>query len=148
MKLPHILSESIIRETDAELLEYSDNLSPLNKQNQDHLRLESVLDIKKLGSVLLIDLANIVGVDLYHVEKQAQVVEINDRLQECSLIALADIAAQLQVHSELLVTVWSLDLDPGQYLSALSLEPRLGSLHPFKILARTLVPKPLYLPMI
>ncbi|KAI3507805.1 hypothetical protein L1887_22800 [Cichorium endivia] len=104
----------------------------------DHLRLEIVSEIKKLGRVSLIDLADIVGVDLYHVEKQAQVVvandsslmlingeiisdwywnnvceEINDRLQECSQIALAEIAAQLQVGSELLVTV---------------LEPRLGSL--------------------
>lgn len=104
----------------------------------EHLRLEIVSEIKKLGRVSLIDLADIVGVDLYHVEKQAQVVvandsslmlingeiisdwywnnvceEINDRLQECSQIALAEIAAQLQVGSELLVTV---------------LEPRLGSL--------------------
>nr|GEW95686.1 E3 UFM1-protein ligase 1 homolog [Tanacetum cinerariifolium] len=39
--------------------------------------------------------------------------EINDRLQECSQIALAEIAAQLQVGSELLVNV---------------LEPRIGSL--------------------
>ncbi|KAL4558280.1 hypothetical protein LXL04_036478 [Taraxacum kok-saghyz] len=104
----------------------------------EHLRLEIVSEIKKIGRVSLIDLADIVGVDLYHVEKQAQVVvandsslmlingeiisdwywnnvceEINDRLQECSQIALAEIAAQLQVGSELLVTV---------------LEPRLGSL--------------------
>lgn len=104
----------------------------------EHLRLEIVSEIKKLGRVSLIDLADIVGVDLYHVEKQAQIVvaddsslmlingevisdwywnnvceEINDRLQECSQIALAEIAAQLQVGSELLVTV---------------LEPRLGSL--------------------
>ncbi|KAI3806361.1 hypothetical protein L1987_22262 [Smallanthus sonchifolius] len=104
----------------------------------DHLRLEIVSEIKKLGRVSLIDLADTVGVDLYHVEKQAQIVvandallmlingeiisdwywnnvceEINDRLQECSQIALAEIAAQYQVGSELLVTV---------------LEPRLGSL--------------------
>ncbi|KAJ9565423.1 hypothetical protein OSB04_001389 [Centaurea solstitialis] len=103
----------------------------------EHLRVEIVLEIKKLGRVSLIDLADTVGVDLYHVEKQAQVVvaddpllmlingeivsdwywdnvceEINDRLQECSQIALAEIAAQLQVGSELLVTV---------------LEPRLGT---------------------
>nr|GEZ82996.1 E3 UFM1-protein ligase 1 homolog [Tanacetum cinerariifolium] len=39
--------------------------------------------------------------------------EINDRLQECSQIALAEIAVQLQVGSELLVNV---------------LEPRVGSL--------------------
>ncbi|KAK9065902.1 hypothetical protein SSX86_015304 [Deinandra increscens subsp. villosa] len=104
----------------------------------DQLRVEIVSEIKKLGRVSLIDLADSVGVDLYHVEKQAQVVvandsllmlingeivsdwywnnvceEINDRLQECSQIALAEIAAQYQVGSELLVTV---------------LEPRIGSL--------------------
>lgn len=103
----------------------------------EHLRIEIVSEIKKLGRVSLIDLADTVGVDLYHVEKQAQIVvaddsslmlingeiisdwywnnvceEINDRLQECSQIALAEIAAQLQVGSELLVTV---------------LEPRLGT---------------------
>ncbi|KAI3738922.1 hypothetical protein L2E82_29203 [Cichorium intybus] len=44
----------------------------------DHLRLEIVLEIKKLGRLLLFDLADIVGVDLYHVEKQAQVVVGND----------------------------------------------------------------------
>ncbi|KAI3709523.1 hypothetical protein L2E82_39285 [Cichorium intybus] len=69
-----------------------------------------VSEIKKLGCVLLIGLANIVGVELYHVEKQAQ--EIDYQLQECSSIALAEIVAQLQDGSELLVTVWSLDLDP------------------------------------
>lgn len=104
----------------------------------DHLRIEIVTEIKKLGRVSLIDVADSVGVDLYHVEKQAQVVvaddpslmlingeiisdlywnnvceEINDRLQECSQIALAEIAAQYQVGSELLVSV---------------LEPRLGSM--------------------
>lgn len=95
-------------------------------------------EISKLGRVSLIDLADTVGVDLYHVEKQGQIIvssdpslmlmngeiisdaywdnaaeEINDRLQECSQIALAEIAAQLQVGSELLVSV---------------LEPRLGNL--------------------
>nr|XP_043635591.1 E3 UFM1-protein ligase 1 homolog [Erigeron canadensis] len=103
----------------------------------EQLRVEIVKEIEKLGRLSLIDLADCVGVDLYHVEKQAQVVvdndsllmlingeiisdwywnnvceEINDRLQECSQIALAEIAAQYQVGSELLVTV---------------LEPRLGS---------------------
>lgn len=97
-----------------------------------------VAEIKKLGRISVIDLADITGVDLYHVEKQAQHIvsndtslmlingeiisnfywdtvaeEINERLQECSQIALAEIAAQYQVGSELLVTV---------------LEPRLGSL--------------------
>lgn len=95
-------------------------------------------EISRLGRVSLIDLADITGVDLYHVEKQAQHVvsdnpglvlvqgeiisqsywdsvaeEINERLQECSQIALADIAAQLQVGSELVASV---------------LEPRLGTL--------------------
>lgn len=97
-----------------------------------------VVEIKKLGRISVIDLADVTGVDLYHVEKQAQCIvnndsalmlingeiisnsywdtvaeEINERLQECSQIGLAEIAAQYQVGSELLVTV---------------LEPRLGSL--------------------
>ncbi|GAA0147500.1 ubiquitin-protein ligase [Lithospermum erythrorhizon] len=104
----------------------------------EQLKNEILAEIKKLGRVSLIDLADITGVDLYHVEKQAQDVvssdktlmlingeiisnlfwdtaaeEINERLQECSQIALAEIAAQLQVGSELIVTV---------------LEPRLGTL--------------------
>lgn len=95
-------------------------------------------EIKKLGRVSLIDLADAIGVDLYHVEKQAQHIvsedpglmlnqgeiisqsywdsvaeEINERLQECSQIALAELAAQLQVGSELVATM---------------LEPRLGIL--------------------
>lgn len=95
-------------------------------------------EIKKLGRVSLINLADTTGVDLYHVEKQAQHVvahdstlvlingeiisnlywdtvaeEINERLQECSQIALAEIAAQLQIGSELVVSI---------------LEPRLGTL--------------------
>ena len=90
-------------------------------------------EIKKLGRVSLIDLADITGVDLYHVEKQAQCIvsdvpgltliqgeiisdsywdnvaeEINERLQECSQIALAELAAQLQVGSELLTSVLEL----------------------------------------
>lgn len=91
-----------------------------------------VTEIKKLGRVSLIDLADITGVDLYHVETQAQFVleedgdrglmlvqgeiisqsywnnvaeEINERLQECSQIALAELAAQLNVGSELLASV-------------------------------------------
>ncbi|KAA8549721.1 hypothetical protein F0562_001261 [Nyssa sinensis] len=104
----------------------------------EQLRLEMVAEIKKLGRVSVIDLADTIGVDLYHVEKQAQHIvsndsslmlingevisdsywdtvaeEINERLQECSQIALAELAAQLQVGSELIVTV---------------LEPRLGTL--------------------
>lgn len=86
----------------------------------------------------MIDLADITGVDLYHVEKQAQNVvsadpelmliqgeiisqsywdtvaeEINDKLQECSQIALAELAAQLQVSSEMVTSI---------------LEPRLGTM--------------------
>lgn len=95
-------------------------------------------EINRLGRVSLIDLADSTGVDLYHVEKQAQYVvshdsslmlingeiisntywdtaaeEINERLQECSQIAIAEIAGQLQVGSELVVSI---------------LEPRLGTL--------------------
>lgn len=76
--------------------------------------------------------------DLYHVERQAQKIvaddpklmlingeiisqsywdsvaeEINEKLQECSQISLAEIAAQLHIGSELVVTV---------------LQPRLGTL--------------------
>lgn len=94
-------------------------------------------EVQKLGRVSLIDLADTTGVDLYHVEKQARVMvagnpglmfiqgeiisqhywdsvaeEVNERLQECSQIALAELAAQLHVGSELLTSV---------------LEPRLGS---------------------
>ncbi|XP_010253371.1 PREDICTED: E3 UFM1-protein ligase 1 homolog [Nelumbo nucifera] len=104
----------------------------------DQLKLEMVAEIKKSGRVSLIELADIIGVDLYHVEKQAhQIVsddsglmliqgeiisqsywdtvaeEINERLQECSQIALAELAAQLHVGSELVATV---------------LEPRIGSI--------------------
>ncbi|KAL0460276.1 UNVERIFIED_CONTAM: E3 UFM1-protein ligase 1 [Sesamum latifolium] len=104
----------------------------------EQLRSEIVSEINKRGRVSLIDLADTTGVDLYHVEKQSQRVvsddsslmlingeiisnsywdtvseEINERLQECSQISLAEIAAQLQVGSELIVSV---------------LEPRLGTL--------------------
>ncbi|XP_010520295.1 PREDICTED: E3 UFM1-protein ligase 1 homolog [Tarenaya hassleriana] len=105
---------------------------------QEQLRNEIAAEIEKLGRVSVIDLADMIGVDLYHVEKQAQDVvsndpglmlvqgeiisqtywdsiaeEINERLQECSQIAVAEIAAQLQVGSELVQAV---------------LEPRLGTL--------------------
>ncbi|EEF30558.1 E3 UFM1-protein ligase 1 homolog [Ricinus communis] len=96
----------------------------------EQLRNEIVVEIKKLGRVSLIDLADVIGVDLYHVEKQAQQVvlddpglmltqgeiisqdywdniaeEINERLQECSQIALAEIATQLNVGSELVASM-------------------------------------------
>ncbi|KAL7115621.1 hypothetical protein ACP275_04G193700 [Erythranthe tilingii] len=104
----------------------------------EQLRSEIVSEINKRGRASLIDLADTTGLDLYHVEKQSQHVvsndsslmlnngeiisnsywdtvseEINERLQECSQISLAEIAAQLQVGSELLVSI---------------LEPRLGTL--------------------
>ncbi|KAM1148907.1 hypothetical protein ACFX2B_029264 [Malus domestica] len=104
----------------------------------DQLRSEISAEVGKLGRVSLIDLADTTGVDLYHVEKQAQHVvlddpglmliqgeiisqsywdsvaeEVNDRLQECSQIALAELAAQLHVSSEMVASV---------------LEPRLGTL--------------------
>ncbi|CAH2065237.1 unnamed protein product [Thlaspi arvense] len=105
---------------------------------QEQLRNEIGSEISKLGRVSVIDLADTIGVDLYHVEKQAQDVvssdtglmlvqgeiisqtywdsiaeEINERLQECSQISVAEIAGQLQVGSELVQSV---------------LEPRLGTL--------------------
>lgn len=104
----------------------------------EQLRHEIMTEIKKVGRVSLIDLADITGVDLYHVEKQAEQVvsgdpgltliqgeiisqsywdsvaeEINERLQECSQLALAELAAQLQISSELVTSV---------------LEPRLGTM--------------------
>ncbi|CAN1847072.1 E3 UFM1-protein ligase 1 homolog [Linum perenne] len=91
----------------------------------DQLRREMVAEVKKSGRVSLIDLSDVIGVDLYHVEKQAQHVisddpelmllqgeiisqtywdnvaeEINERLQECSQIALAELAGQLNVGLE------------------------------------------------
>ncbi|XP_030929737.1 E3 UFM1-protein ligase 1 homolog [Quercus lobata] len=96
----------------------------------EQLRHEMVVEIKKLGRVSLIDLVDTTGVDLYYVESQAQHVvsddpglmlfqgeiisrsywdsmaeEINDRLQECSQIALAEIATQLNVGSEMVTSV-------------------------------------------
>ncbi|XP_068637633.1 E3 UFM1-protein ligase 1 homolog [Aristolochia californica] len=104
----------------------------------NQLRLEIETEVKKLGRVALIDLADIIGVDLYHVENQSQQIvaddpglmliqgeiisqsywdaiseEINERLQECSQISLPELAVQLHVSSELVASV---------------LEPRLGTL--------------------
>ncbi|MQM06836.1 hypothetical protein Taro_039665, partial [Colocasia esculenta] len=104
----------------------------------DQLRLEMEAEIKKSGRVSLIDLSDIIGVDLYHIERQAQQIvsndlglmliqgeiisqsywdnvaeEINEKLEECSQIALAEIAAQYHVGSELVLSV---------------LEPRMGTL--------------------
>ena len=98
---------------------------------KEQLMHEMMLEIKKLGRVSLIDLADITGVDLYHVENQAQRVisgdpsglmliqgeiisqsywdniaeEINERLQECSQISLAEIAANLNVGSEFVASM-------------------------------------------
>lgn len=96
----------------------------------EQLRLEMAAEINKSGRVSLIDLADATGVDLYHVEKQAQFVisdnpeltlingevisncywdsvaeEVNERLQECSQIALAEVAVQLQLGSELVASM-------------------------------------------
>ncbi|XP_072984336.1 E3 UFM1-protein ligase 1 homolog [Typha latifolia] len=104
----------------------------------DQLRVEMETEIKKSSRVSLIDLSDVIGVDLYHVERQAQKIvadgsglmmvngeiisqsywdsvaeEINEKLQECSQISLAEIAAQLHVGSELVVSF---------------LEPRLGTI--------------------
>lgn len=105
---------------------------------QDHLRTEMEAEIGRLGRVSLIELADILGVDLYHVERQAEYIvannaelmlvqgeilsivywdsvaeEINERLQESSQVSLAELAAQLHVSSELLTSI---------------LEPRLGTI--------------------
>nr|KYP68439.1 UPF0555 protein KIAA0776 isogeny family [Cajanus cajan] len=104
----------------------------------DQLRNEMVSEVKKLGRVSLIDLADATGVDLFYVEKQAQSVvtehrelmltqgeimsesywdsiaeEVNERLQECSQVALTELAAQLNVGLDLVASV---------------LEPRLGTI--------------------
>eukprot|EP01018_Ginkgo_biloba_P020703 Gb_30282 [translate_table: standard] len=120
---------------------------------QDQLRFEMEAEIKRLGRVSLIELADAIGVDLYHVERQAEhivannseltlvqgeilshvywdsvVEEINERLQESSQISLAELAAQLHVGSELLTSI---------------LEPRLGTLVQGKLEAGQLY-TPLY----
>ncbi|XP_078429653.1 E3 UFM1-protein ligase-like protein [Wolffia australiana] len=103
----------------------------------DQLRHEMVAEIEKTGRISLIDLSDIIGVDLYHIEKQAQKIvsdcpglmliqgevisqaywdlmaeEVNEKLEECSHIVLAEIAAQYHVSSELVLAV---------------IEPRLGT---------------------
>ncbi|KAK2434029.1 E3 UFM1-protein ligase protein [Trifolium repens] len=104
----------------------------------DQLRNEMIAEVKKLGRISVIDLAYVTGVDLYYVEKLAQNIvtdhgelmltqgeiitesywdsiaeEINERLQECSQIALTELAAQLNVGLDLIASV---------------LEPRLGTI--------------------
>ncbi|WJX44259.1 hypothetical protein P8452_31256 [Trifolium repens] len=104
----------------------------------DQLRNEMIAEVKKLGRISVIDLADVTGVDLYYVEKLAQNIvtdhgelmltqgeiitesywdsiaeEINERLQECSQIALTELAAQLNVGLDLIASV---------------LEPRLGTI--------------------
>ncbi|KAL6598610.1 hypothetical protein ACP70R_046309 [Stipagrostis hirtigluma subsp. patula] len=104
----------------------------------EHLKHEIKMEIKKRGRASLVDLSDILGVDLYHVERQSQKVvsddpalmlingeimsqsywdtvteEINEKLQERSQIALAEIAAQLHIGSELVINI---------------LEPRLGTI--------------------
>nr|AAT08738.1 unknown [Hyacinthus orientalis] len=102
----------------------------------DQLRHEIEVEIKRSGRISLIDLSDVIGVDLYHVERLAQEIvgndaglmiangeiisdsywdsaaeEIDEKLQECSQIALAEIAAHLQVGSELVVSV----LEPSNW---------------------------------
>ncbi|CAI8596846.1 unnamed protein product [Vicia faba] len=104
----------------------------------DQLRNEMVTEVKRLGRISVIDLADVTGVDLYYVEKLAQSIitdhgelmltegeivtesywdsiaeEINERLQECSQIALTELAVQLNVGLDLIASV---------------LEPRLGTI--------------------
>ncbi|CAI8608029.1 unnamed protein product [Vicia faba] len=104
----------------------------------DQLRNEMVTEVKRLGRISVIDLVDVTGVDLYYVEKLAQSIitdhgelmltqgeivtesywdliaeETNERLQECSQIALTELAAQLNVGLDLIASV---------------LEPRLGTI--------------------
>ncbi|XP_057449095.1 E3 UFM1-protein ligase 1 homolog isoform X2 [Lotus japonicus] len=97
-----------------------------------------VEEVNKLGRISVIDLAEATGVDLFYVEKLAHSIvtdhrefmltqgeiitesywdstaeEINERLQECSQIALTEIAGQLNVGLDLVASV---------------LEPRLGTI--------------------
>ncbi|KAL6203159.1 hypothetical protein ACLB2K_026862 [Fragaria x ananassa] len=44
----------------------------------DQLRHEILVEVKRLGRISLIDLADTIGVDLYHVEKQSQYVVSDD----------------------------------------------------------------------
>ncbi|CAN6340226.1 unnamed protein product [Urochloa humidicola] len=104
----------------------------------DHLKHEIKMEIKKQGRASLVDLSDTLGVDLYHIERQSQKVVsddptlmlingeimsqsywdtvtevINEKLQERSQIALAEIAAQLHIGSDLVISI---------------LEPRLGTI--------------------
>ncbi|PKA46264.1 E3 UFM1-protein ligase 1 like [Apostasia shenzhenica] len=96
----------------------------------EQLRLEMVEEIEKSSRVSLIDLSDVIGVDLFHIERHGRQIvasdprlmlingeiisesywdgvseEINEKLQECGQISLAELAAQLHVGSELLVSV-------------------------------------------
>ncbi|KAG0452955.1 hypothetical protein HPP92_025619 [Vanilla planifolia] len=96
----------------------------------EQLRSEIVAEISKSGRVSLVDLSEIVGVDLFHVERQIQHIvsndsrlmltngeiisefywdgvaeEINEKLQECSHISLAELASQFLVSAEIIVSV-------------------------------------------
>lgn len=97
---------------------------------QDHLRYEMELEIKRLGRISLIDLSTVIGVDLFYCEKQSESIvssgtdlmlvqgeiistsywdtvaeEINESLQEAGQIALADLAARLNVGSDILTAM-------------------------------------------
>lgn len=88
------------------------------------------MEINRSGRISLIELSDTIGVDLYHVERLGQQIvaddkglmivngeiisdsywdsaaqEIDEKLQECSQIALAEIAAQLQVGLEMVVSI-------------------------------------------
>lgn len=93
------------------------------------MRTEIDAEVRRLGRVSLIDLAATVGVDLYHVEKQAEQLvasnsdlvlvqgeilsssywdsmaeEVNQTLQEAGHLPLAELAKRLSVGAELLYT--------------------------------------------
>ncbi|KAI5082067.1 hypothetical protein GOP47_0001810 [Adiantum capillus-veneris] len=97
---------------------------------QEQLRYEMELEIKRLGRLSLIDLANTIGVDLFYCEKQAESIisacpnlmlvqgeiistsywdavaeEINESLQETGQVSLAELAARLSVGSDTLTAM-------------------------------------------
>ncbi|EFJ17682.1 hypothetical protein SELMODRAFT_113645 [Selaginella moellendorffii] len=99
---------------------------------QDRLRQEMEAEINRLGRVSLVDLASLVGVDLFHCERQAdQIVssspelmlvqgevvstkywdnlaeEVNETLQEASQVSLGELARRYGVGAELLTGMLS-----------------------------------------
>ncbi|CAI8608000.1 unnamed protein product [Vicia faba] len=100
---------------DDELLELQRQFEFAQQANKeyitlDQLRNEMVTEVKRLGRISVIDLADVTGVDLYYVEKLAQSIITDHGGID---IALTELAAQLNVGLDLIASV---------------LEPRLGTI--------------------